>query len=262
MADTDYLSSKFGLDGQVALVTGASSGIGAHLSKVLAKAGAKVVLCARRTDRIEDIAKSITEDTGQAALAVAMDVTDEASIKSAFDAAVEGLGLPTIILNNAGVGGSELAVDSTEESWDWMMDTNLKGVWRVAREAGQRLRDGGQPGCILNTASIAGLGVSPGMMAYATSKAGVVHMTKALAIEYCRFGVRVNALCPGYFVTEINDDFLLSEQGQEMLKRTPARRAGELQELDAAVLTLVGPGGSFMTGAAVPVDFAHHLRMA
>ncbi len=261
MPDLEFLTDTFGLDGSVALVTGASSGIGAHIAKTLARAGADVVIGARRKDRIEALADDIRAQTGRRVLAVDMDVTVGESVSAAFDAATSAFGVPTIVCNNAGVAKSEWAIDSTEEGWDFTMDTNLKGAWRVAKEAAVRLRDAGKPGSIINTASILGLRVAPYQLTYAISKAGVVQMTKAMSIEFHRFGIRVNALCPGYFRTEINDTFLDSPAGQQMLASTPAGRAGQLKELDAPVLTLAGPGGSFISGAAFPVDFAHHLMM-
>jgi len=258
----DYVSGLFGLEGQVALVAGASSGIGAEFARALAKAGADVVLGARRADRIEALADEIAADTGRKALAVALDVSDVDSVKAAFDKAEAELGTPTIICNNAGIGKAQLTFDDTEEDWDRAMNTNLKGMWRVGKEAALRLCAAGKGGSIINTASILGLNAAPGQLIYATSKAGVVQMTRAMALEWQRFGIRVNALCPGYFVTEINDFYLESERGQAMLKKTPARRAGELAELVPAMLMLASPASSFTTGVALPVDGGHSVQIA
>ncbi len=254
-----YLDGLFGLEGKVAMVAGASSGIGAAFSMALARAGADVVLGARRVDRIEELARDIEAETGRKALPVAMDVTSGDSVSAAFDRAVEGLGVPTIVCNNAGIARAKWALEDTEEDWDATMETNLKGLWRVGKEAAQRMIDAKLGGSIINTASIMGLGVGARGLTYATSKAGVVHMTKSMAFEWQRFGVRVNALCPGYFVTEINDTALTSERGQEMLARTPAKRAGELPELVPPMLMLASPASSFTTGVALPVDGGHSV---
>jgi len=258
---TDYLASMFSLEGQVALVTGASSGIGAHVALVLARAGADVALCARRADRIEDLAATISAETGRKAVALAVDVTDEASVQAGFDAAVAQLGTPTVIANNAGIAKVARALDEAEDDFDMVMNTNLKGAWRVARAAASRMQAAGIGGSIINTASILGLGVSPMQTSYATSKAAVIQMTKVMAHEFQRGGIRVNAVCPGYFITEINSDFLGTEHGAAMLKNTPARRAGELNELATAFLMLASPKSSFTTGIALPVDGAHHSRL-
>lgn len=254
-----YLESMFSLEGEVALITGASSGIGAHIAKCLAKAGAKTILGARRTDRIDSLAQEIEAETGRTSIAVALDVTSSDSVKAAFETAVREIGVPTIVCNNAGVGVGKWALDDTEEDYDFTMDTNQKGVWRVAQTAARHLREAGKPGSIINTASILGLGVGPQYTTYATSKAAVVQMTKVMAIEFQRFGVRVNAVCPGYFKTEINDTFLETDHGQEMLKRTPAGREGHLDELATAFLMLASPKSTFTSGVALPVDAGHNV---
>ena len=184
---------------------------------------------ARRADRIEALAKEIADETGKRTFAVAMDVTDADSVTNAFDAAEEALGTINIVCNNAGLARPNFALQDTEEDWDITMDTNLKGMWRVAREAAKRMMEAGTGGSIINTASILGLGVAPTQTTYCVSKAGVVQMTKALALEWQRFGIRVNALCPGYFKTEINDTYLETEQGQKMVALTPAKRVGKLE---------------------------------
>ena len=256
---SDYLKDLFSLEGRVALVAGASSGIGANFARALARAGADVVLGARRVERIKALSDDIADDTGQRTLAVQLDVTDGDSVKAAFDQAAENLGVPTIVCNNAGIADPMWAIDVTEESWDKVMDTNLKGMWRVATEAASRMRDAGRGGSIVNTASILGLGVGPTHTTYSTSKAGVVQMTRNMAIEFQRFGVRVNALCPGYFKTEINESYLESEPGRAHVAMTPAKRVGDLKELEAPLLMLVGAGGSFVSGVALPVDGAHSV---
>lgn len=259
---TDYIVDTFGLKGKVALVAGASSGIGAQFASALARAGATVVLGARRVDRIEDLAKRIADETGAKTLAVPLDVTDRSSVNAAFDKAEEAFGTVTIVCNNAGIAVPKWAVEESEEDWDKTMNTNLKGMWRVAQEAGKRMMAAGKGGSIINTASILGLGVGGMQSSYATSKAAVLHMTRSMAIEFQRFGVRVNAICPGYFKTEINDEYLETELGQKMLMRSPAKRAGRLEELEAPMLMLASDAASFVTGVALPVDGAHSTVLA
>lgn len=258
----EYVSGLFSLEGQVALVAGASSGIGAAFAEALAKAGADVVLGARRVDRIQALADKIASETGKRTLAVALDVTDADSVSAAFDKAEAEIGVPTVVCNNAGVGVTKHALEDTEDDWDFTMDTNLKGMWRVGKEAAARMLKVGKAGSIINTASVLGLKAAGGMLTYCVSKAGVVQMTRVMALEWQRYGIRVNALCPGYFVTEINDTFLETEQGQGMLKQTPARRAGDLPELIPPMLMLASPASSFTTGVALPVDGAHSVRIS
>lgn len=258
---SDYIKDTFGLEGKVALVAGASSGIGAQFASALARAGAKVVLGARRVERIQALADSIAKETGAETLAVALDVTDRGSVVAAFDEAEAKLGTPTIICNNAGIAVPQWALEVTEDDWDKTMNTNLKGMWCVAQVAAQRMIDKGTGGSIINTASVLGLKVAPTQSVYSISKAAVVQMTKALSIEFQRFGVRVNAICPGYFVTEINNEFLETDYGQKMIKATPAKRAGRLEELEAPMLMLASDAASFVTGVALPVDGGHSIQI-
>lgn len=248
--------SLLSMKGKVALVTGASSGLGAHFAKVLAQAQAQVVVTARRTTKLSQLVADI-ESHGGKAIAVAMDVTDQASVVSAFDQAEAAFGTVDVLINNAGVADSKGFLKIDEESWDFLMDTNLKGAWRVAREAAQRLVNKGQPGSIVNISSILGLRVGVGHSTYCISKAGVIQMTKAMALELIRKGIRVNAICPGYFETEMNGDYFQTEAGQAYIAGTPARRLGSLNELDAPLLMLSSDAGSFISGVALPVDGAH-----
>jgi len=250
--------TMFDVTGKVALVTGASSGFGAHFAKLLATHGAKVVVAARRMDRLESLVNEINAAGGKA-LAAALDVTDEDSIKAAFDIAEASFGTVDIVSNNAGVADSKLAKDVTEESWDFVLDTNLKGVWMVAMEAAKRMIKAGKPGSIVNTASMLGLRVAVSQSTYATSKAGVIHLTKSLALEWSRKNIRVNALCPGYFLTEINEEFFSTGKGQEYITTTPARRTGKLEELSAPFMLLASEAGSFVNGVALPVDGANSI---
>jgi NAD(P)-dependent dehydrogenase (short-subunit alcohol dehydrogenase family) len=247
------------LTGRVALVTGASSGLGAHFAKVLAQAGASVVLGARRVDRLQALVTEI-EGEGGKAIAVTMDVNNKASVVAAFDQAEAALGLIAIVVNNAGVAEPSRFVDSTEEQWDFVVDTNLRAVWRVSREASARMIKAGVSGSIVNIASIIGLQPSANNSLYATAKAGVVQLTKNSAQELWRSNIRVNALCPGYFETEINSDFFQSEKGRQYLAKIPPRRLGQMNELSMPLLLLASDAGSFLNGVALPVDGGHLVQ--
>jgi len=252
------LDSCFDVRGKTALVTGASSGFGAHFAKLLAAHGAKVVVAARRMERLNSLVGEIG-DAGGDALAVALDVTDASSVVDAFKTAEAEFGVVDIVSNNAGVGLTKWAVDIDEDDWDFVLDTNLKGAWLVAKEAGKRMIAAGKAGSIVNTASILGMRVSRTTSSYSASKAAVISLTQSLALEWSRYHIRVNALCPGYFVTEINADFFSTERGQEYLKSTPAGRSGRLEEISAPFLLLASDAGAFINGTALPVDGAHHI---
>ncbi len=252
------MTTDFDMTGKVAMVTGASSGFGAHFSKLLASRGAAVVCCARRVDRLEQVVADI-EAAGGKALAVAMDVTDKDSIAAAFDAAEEAFGTVTVVANNAGVAETKKAVEVDNAGYDFIMDTNVKGVWLVAQEAGKRMMAAETGGSIVNTASILGLRVASQLATYAISKASVIQLTKALALEWSPKGIRVNALCPGYFMTEMNEAFFNSERGQAYIRTTPAGRTGEMDDISAPFLLLASDAGAFVNGVALPVDGAHSL---
>lgn len=247
------------LSGQVALVTGASSGLGANFAMVLAQAGATVVAAARRVDRLERLVADISAAGGKA-IAVAMDVNDADSVVAAFDQVEASVGTVSILVNNAGVADPSRFVDSTEQKWDFTVDTNLKAVWRVSRDASERMIKAGVTGSIINIASILGLQPSANNALYATAKAGVIQLTKNSAQELWRHNIRVNALCPGYFETEINADFFQSEKGSQYLNKIPPRRLGNMDELTMPLLMLASQAGSFITGVALPVDGGHLLQ--
>lgn len=252
---------KFDVSGRTALVTGASSGIGRRFAEVLAGQGARTMIAARRTDRLETLAAEIGEAGGNAH-AVALDVTDRGSIETAFEEAEKVYGPVEILVNNAGVAGRTWSLELTPEEWRRVLDTNLDGVWFMAQTAARRMVEAGVGGSIINIASILGLGVSKTTAPYAISKAAVVQMTRALALELARHDIRVNAIAPGYILTDINRDFLESEAGRRMIARVPQRRVGEVGDLDGVLLLLASPASSFMTGSIVVVDGGQLLDIA
>jgi len=248
------------LQGRTALVSGASSGLGQHFARVLANAGAKVALAARRLDRLQQL-EAETRACGGQAFAVALDVTDRASIIKAFDAAEAALGPVTILVNNAGVPAGSYFLKMSESDWRSVLDVNLDGVFRVGQEAARRMSKTGNGGSIINIASITAFGVLKAIAAYSASKAAVVSLTKSMALELARDKIRVNALAPGYFSTELNDAFLTSDAGQRLLSRVPMERAGKLEELDGPLLLLSSDAGAFMTGSVITIDGGHLLAM-
>ena len=244
------------LSGRTALVTGASSGLGRHFATVLAGAGARVALAARRWDSLQGVVAEIVASGGQA-VAVPMDVTDATSVRDGVQEAAGAFGGLDILVNNAGTTVSKAALDHTEADWNGVIDTNLKGAFLVAQEAARVMKDGGKGGCIVNIASILGLRVAGHLAAYAASKGGLVQLTQALALEWARFGIRVNALAPGYMETDLNRDFLATDAGQALIRRVPQRRLGKLSDLDGPLLLLCSDAAAYMTGAIVPVDGGH-----
>ncbi len=247
-----HMSTCFDLDGKTALVTGASAGLGAHFAATLARAGARVVLAARRRDALEQITSRIRDAAGDAYVVV-MDVRERASIEAAFDEVERRCAPVDILVNNAGIAAPQRFLEMTEAAWRSVIDTDLSSVWRVSQVAAPRMIACGG-GSIVNIASVLGLVVQATHSNYASAKAGVIHLTKSLALELWRHGVRVNAIAPGYFVTDMNREFFASDAGQAYLKRLFPRRTGELHELDGALLLLASDVGSYMTGVTIPVD--------
>jgi 3-oxoacyl-[acyl-carrier protein] reductase len=243
----------FDLHGKVALVTGASSGLGVRFAEVLAENGAAVVLVARRAERLNALKAGI-EQAGGKAIAVEADVCDRAAMQSAFDAAESKFGTVTILVNNAGVAHAGRAVDLPEEEWRRILSTNLDAVFFTAQEAARRMLAAKAGGAIVNIASVLGLGVDKGVIAYATAKAGVIQMTKALALELAFKGIRVNAIAPGWIVTEMNRDFLSGERGAELKREIPIGRFGEERDLDGPLLLLASDAGRYVTGATIVAD--------
>jgi 3-oxoacyl-[acyl-carrier protein] reductase len=251
----------FDLSDEVALVTGASSGLGDRFARVLAAHGAKVALAARRIDRLRSLEADIAAHGGTA-LALALDIAEPAQIPKAFDAAAEALGPVTILVNNAGVSGQKRALDLSAEDWRQVLDVNLDGVWFTAQEAARRMVAAGKPGSIINIASVLGFRVAPTLAAYAVAKAAVVQLTGALAVELARNHIRVNGIAPGYILTEINRDYFMTPAGEAMKNSIPQRRIGDPGDLDGTLLLLASRQASgFMTGTTVVVDGGQLLSL-
>jgi len=247
---------ELSLKGHTALVTGANGGLGAHFARTLASAGAAVAIAARRVDSLRQVQDDIVSAGGRAS-AVALDVTDAAAVARAFDEASAALGPVTVVVNNAGIAITKPILDHTEDDWNQVIEVNLNGAWRVAQAAARHMVKNAKGGSIVNIASILGLRVSAQVPSYAASKAALIQLTKAMALELARHKIRVNALAPGYVETGINREFFASEPGQALVKRVPQRRIGQPGELDGASLLLASDAGSYMTGAVIAVDGGH-----
>lgn len=247
----------FSLDGRTVLVTGASSGLGSHMAGLFAAAGAAVVLGARRVDKLEARVAEL-QAAGRAAQAVALDVTDAASIAAALDATEAASGLPDVVVNNAGVeSGVSTYMTLEEDAWDAVMTTNLKGAWLVSKEISRRWGAAERGGNIVNVASILGFRQQKGVTPYAVSKAGLVQLTKQIALEGARYGIRANAIAPGYFHSAVSSRLLDSDEFVEFAKKIPQRRAGEIDDYDGALLMLASEASAHMTGQSVVVDGGH-----
>ena len=243
--------------GKIALVTGASSGLGEHFATLLSRHGAKVVLVARRADRLETVAERIRSGGG-VAVPISCDVTDRTAVVAAFRQAEQVLGaIPTVIVNNSGIIERIPAVDLPSESWDRVIATNLTGAFNVAQAAALAMSEKKVGGSIVNIASIVGLRVAPRVASYAASKAALLHLTKTLAYEWAPLGIRVNAIAPGYFETDLTRDLLTTERGKELVARIPMQRLGRLVELDGPLLLLASDAGTYMTGSVIAVDGGH-----
>ncbi len=246
------------LAGRTALVTGASSGLGRHFARLLARYGAHVAIAARRVDALQELAGEIAAEGGRAA-PVALDVRDPASVTRGVGEAVAALGGLDILVNNAGVALTKPALLTTEDDWRAVLDTNLDGAFRVARAAAQAMADAKRGGAIVNIASILGTRVAKQVAAYIAAKAALLKLSEAMALEWAPHGIRVNALAPGYIETELNRDFLRSPAGESLGKRVALRRFGTPADLDGALLLLVSAAGAYMTGATITVDGGHTL---
>jgi NAD(P)-dependent dehydrogenase (short-subunit alcohol dehydrogenase family) len=247
---------RFALTGRTALVTGASSGLGHHFARTLARAGAAVAVAARRRDRLDELVTTIGAAGGRA-VAVAMDVTDAASIGAGFTAAAAALGVVDVVVNNAGMSIVKPSLELAETDWDAVVDTDLRGPWLVAQTAARALVAAGRPGRIVNVGSITGLRTIGQIAPYAAAKAGLLHLTRVLAMEWARHGIQVNAIAPGYVETELNRDFWTSAAGRRLIERIPQGRLGRPDDLDGALLLLASDAGAFMTGSVLVVDGGH-----
>lgn len=250
------MSFQVSLAGRVALVTGASQGLGAYFATRLAAAGAQVAVAARKTAACEALCERIAA-SGGTARPFALDVTDTASVDAAVAGTVEAFGGLDIVVNNAGVTTTTPLLDLSEADWDKILDTNLKGAFLTAQAAARAMVKAGKGGSIINIASILGLRVAGQVAPYATSKAGLVQLTRSMALEWARYGIRANALCPGYVETEFNTDFFATDAGKALIKRIPYRRLGKLEDLEGPLLFLASDASSYMTGTTLAVDGGH-----
>lgn len=240
----------FDLSGEVALVTGASSGLGRRFAELLAAQGAKVLAAARRTERLEELAASSPNIAP-----LALDVTDTRGLPAALEKAEGAFGPLTLLVNNAGIGGGSRILDTEPDEWNAVQDTNVAAVFHLSRAFARRLIARQSPGAIINIASVVAEKVGVSSASYAASKAAVLHLTKAQAFEWAKHGIRVNAICPGYIHSEMTDDYLASPAGQAMIKRVPQRRAGDPSDLDGTLLLFASARASgFITGASLLAD--------
>lgn len=256
------VAELFSLKGHVALVSGASSGLGVQFAQTLADAGAAVVCAARRIDRLNETVQAITEAGGQAA-AIAMDVSDRDDVRRGMAAAAEPFGAIDVLVNNAGISGTLGPLHELDDAdWDRIFAVNTEAAWLLAKAMSKPLIETQRPGSIVNISSILGLTPAAGYAGYPMTKAATLMLTRELALSLCRHNIRVNAIAPGYFRTEMNEAYLDSAHGAAMAKQIPMRRTGELKELDGALLLLASHASSFMTGSVIVVDGGHSSRMA
>jgi NAD(P)-dependent dehydrogenase (short-subunit alcohol dehydrogenase family) len=252
--------ADFSLDGRVALVTGASRGLGRHFAGVLAKAGAAVALAARQQNLLAEAVREI-EGAGGRAVAVPLDVTDSKSVRGCVAATEDALGPIDILVNNAGIAVSKPMLDHDEDDWDRVLDTNLKGAWLMSRELASRWLELRRGGRIVNISSLLALRTIKNVPSYTAAKAGLDHLTRTMAVELARYGITVNAIAPGYVETDMNRGFLRSETGKALIARIPAGRVGAPDDLDGALLLLVSPAGAYLNGVVLPVDGGHAVSV-
>ena len=250
------MNNIFDLSGKTAIITGASSGLGKHFAKTLSAAGANLVICARRVQNLEELKNEINTEV----LVLPIDVTSEESVLNFFSEVRNSIGSADILINNAGTSDPKRFKDLDEESWNYVLETNLNGAYRVAKNFTDSLIQDNKSGSIVNIASILGLRVGLNLASYATAKAGLVQLTKSMALELARSSIRVNAIAPGYILTEINDEFFATDEGQNYIKNIPMNRLGLESDLDGVLLLLASDASSFMTGSIIPVDGGHLIN--
>lgn len=250
------MNAVFQLSGKTVLITGASNGLGKHFANCMGSAGASVVLASRRTSLLDDVTEELKAN-GISAMSLHMDVTNSDSITSAFNEARALSGGIDVLVNNAGISCTASILEQDEASWDAVLDTNLKGSFMVAREAARHMKADNRAGSIINIASIAGLRQAGHLAAYGASKAGLIHLTKSMALELARFRIRVNALAPGYILTDLNREFFARKSGDALVRRIPQRRLGKPSDLDGALLLLASDASSYMTGSVIAIDGGH-----
>ena len=246
----------FNLTGKTAIITGASSGLGKHFAKTLSAAGANLVICARRVQNLEELKNEINTEV----LVLPIDVTSEESVLNFFSEVRNSIGSADILINNAGTSDPKRFKDLDEESWNYVLETNLNGAYRVAKNFTDSLIQDNKSGSIVNIASILGLRVGLNLASYATAKAGLIQLTKSMALELARSNIRVNAIAPGYILTEINDEFFATDEGKNYIKNIPMNRLGLESDLDGVLLLLASDASSFMTGSIIPVDGGHLIN--
>ena len=250
------MNDIFDLTGKTAIITGASSGLGKHFAKTLSSAGANLVICARRLKNLEALKDEIDGEV----LVLPMDVTSEESVLNFFSEVRNSIGSADILINNAGTSDPKRFKDLDEESWNYVLETNLNGAYRVAKNFTDALLEDKKSGSIVNIASILGLRVGLNLASYATAKAGLVQLTKSMALELARSNIRVNAIAPGYILTEINNEFFATDEGQSYIKNIPMNKLGLESDLDGVLLLLASEASSFMTGSIIPVDGGHLIN--
>jgi NAD(P)-dependent dehydrogenase (short-subunit alcohol dehydrogenase family) len=246
------IATLFDLSGKTALVTGGGTGLGRQFAQTLAAAGATLILAGRRLEPLEQCAEQI-RSAGGVAHCVPLDVSSARTVESAFQT-LERIGTVDVLVNNAGIAGIGSLLEVSEDTWDAVLDINLKGAWLVARATVRQLIQRGMPGAIINVASVLGSAVQKGTAGYPAAKAALVHLTRQMALEWAKHGIRVNALAPGYFMSDLSGEYLASDSGKAMVKRTPMRRVGDPAELAGALLLLASGASSYMTGSVITVD--------
>lgn len=250
------ISQLFNLTGLRVLVTGASSGLGRHFAETLGAAGADVAVAARRVERLDALVGDLTFE-GSRARAFELDVTSRQSISTCLESIYADWGGLDVVVNNAGVSDTKKVLDYTDIDWGTIIDTNLKGAWMVAQESARRMVAAGSGGSIINITSILASRVAGGVGPYSAAKAGLSHLTRSMALELARHDIRVNSIAPGYVITEINQEFLTSDDGDKLRKRIPSRKFCRYEDLDGALLLLASKAGLSMTGSEVVVDGGH-----